>query len=358
MSRTTSAGRPRGTWYTVAVVVLVLGAVAVSWVVTRGSADALAELDPDPVAVSVPVGETVVDFSEPASLSGVPEQAPPVVSSGRSGTVTAVTIGPGDAVASGAPVFAVDGVQVVAYADDAVLFRSLSAGAKGPDVAAAQRVLSVLVPEQAVEATGTMDAATVRLVRAYESALGASSPTGTVDPTWFVHLPYDGYVAQTVEVVAGAPAPAAGEEVLTAAATITEASVSGTTRGPAGPYEFLVSGVAVPLERAEDGTWTVPDLAAAASVLLSGEVPAQGPVRVEGRTRFVDGAPGQSVPGASVVTDESGATCVVLADTREPVAVTVLGASLNGAAQLAPDLPSAVEVLVNPLQVVGDVTCP
>ncbi len=340
------------------VVTLVVGAVAVSWLVTRGSGGALAELDPVPVAVSVAVGETVVDFSEPASLSGTPVQAPPVVSSGRPGTVTAVMVAPGDAVPSGAAVFAVDGVQVVAHADDAVLYRLLAAGAKGPDVAAVQRVLSVLVPEQAVEPTGTMDAATVRLVRAYERVLGVSSPTGIVDPTWFVHLPYDGYVVEAVEVVAGAPAPVAGEDVLTASTTITGASVSGTTRGPAGAYEFLVQGVSVPVEHVGDGAWTVTDVAAAAGVLLSGEAPAEGPVRVEGRTRYIDGAPGQSVPGASVVTDTGGRTCVVLAATREPVAVQVLGASLDGAAQLAPDLPVAAEVLVNPLQVVGDVTCP
>lgn len=340
------------------VVVLVVGAGVVSWVVTRGSGDALAELDPAPVAVAVPVVEVSVDFSEVARLTGDPAGSSAVVSSGRAGTVTGVLVGAGDAVASGAPVYAVDGTQVVAYADAAVIFRSLEAGAKGPDVAAAQRVLSILVPERAVAADGVMNAATVRAVQAYERVLGVKSPTGVLDPTWFVHLPFEGYTVATVEVTAGAPAPEAGQDVLTSATAIATASVSGDSRGPAGAYEFVTQGTSIALERTAEGQWVVTDPAAAAQALLAGEVPAEGPIMIEGRTRYVDGTPGQAVPGASVVTDAAGATCVVMADDREVVPVDILGAALDGAAQIAPVLPAGASVLVNPLQVAGDVTCP
>lgn len=341
--------------YGVAVAALVVGAVVAVWLLTRGAAGALADLDPSPSAVAVPVSSAALDYAADASLSGVVGVGPEVLSTALAGMVTAVGAAPGAELGVGSMLYAVDGVPVVAYADDTVLFRSLRLGDQGPDVAAAQRLLAALLQTD-VGDDGVFRASTDRAVRAYERRLGVAHPTGVLDPAWFSPLPTTPFVVSTVELQAGQPAPGAGEVVATATAAARSLTVTTGSAGPAGEYEFVTPGASVPVARAPDGTWEITDLPAAQRVVLAGEVTGTT-ASVSGRLRLVQGEPGQAVPGASIVTDAAGGTCVVLAD-GDLVRVAVVGSSTDGQARIRPVLAADAAVLLNPLVVRGDLTCP
>nr|WP_277344735.1 peptidoglycan-binding protein [Cellulomonas sp. IC4_254] len=258
--------------------------------------------------------------------------------------------------AAGTAVYAVDGVPVVAYAGDTVLYRTLRVGDEGEDVRAAQGLLAALTGRD-VPVDGRFRASTAAAVRAYERSLGVAQPTGELRAEWFTRLPVVPFVVDAVAVQSGQPAPPAGDPVATATATATGYQVGTASPGPAGDYELVTPGHEIPLTRAADGTWTVPDEAAALSVVLA--TPAvDGSVTVTGRIRLVTGEPGQAVPGAAVVTDASGATCVVDAATGDVVPVAVVGAGVDGTARIRPALDEGATVLVNPAVMRGDVTCP
>lgn len=342
--------------YEVAVVTLVAAAVLAVWLLTRGASRALSDLDPAPVPVAAPVSSADIDFAADGTLTATLGEGPDLLTSALSGTVTSVAAVPGGEVEVGAPVYAVDGVPVVAYAGDVVLFRELRVGDEGDDVRAAQEMLARLTGRD-VPVDGRFRASTAAAVRAYERTLGVAEPTGVLRPEWFTRLPVVPFVVDTVAVQPGQPAPAAGEPVATATATATAIRVTSTSTGPAGQYVLVSPGHEVALSRADDGTWTVTDEEAATRLVLASQA-VDGVVAVTGRVRLVTGEPGQSVPGAAVITDPSGATCVVDATTNAVVPVEVVGAGIDGTARIRPVLDSAASVLVNPMVVQGEVTCP
>ncbi|QZN85240.1 peptidoglycan-binding protein [Cellulomonas sp. C5510] len=342
--------------YEVAVVVLVAAAVLAVWLLTRGASQALAELDPDPVPVAAPVTSADLDFAADGTLTATLGPGPDVLASALAGTVTSVSAAPGSELAAGAPVYAVDGVPVVGYAGETVLYRALRIGDEGDDVRVAQGLLASLTGRETGQ-DGRFGASTAAAVRAYERSLGVAEPTGELRPEWFTRLPVVPFVVDAVAVQPGQPAPAAGEPVATAAATATAYEVDSGASGPPGDYVFVTPTGEVPVIRAEDGSWSVADDAAALRLVLASPATG-GAVTVSGRVRLTTAEPGQSVPGAAVVTDASGATCVVDATAEAAVPVVVVGAGVDGTARIRPTLDADATVLVNPSVVVGDVTCP
>ena len=348
--------RPFRGGYGVALTVLVAGAVASVWLLTQNTAGALADLDPPAAPVAAPVASATLDYAADATLGAGLGVGPDVLATALVGTVTTVGLVPGVEVEAGSLLYEVDDVPVLAYTDDAVLYRALQLGDDGPDVAAAQRLLADLLQIDLGD-DGHFGATTDRAVRSYERRIGVEHPTGVLDPAWFAPLPTTPFVVETVDLQAGQPAPAAGEVVATARATATAFTVTTSSPGPAGAYEFLAQGRAVPVTRAEDGTWGVTDPTAAGQVVLTGEL-TDTTASVTGRIRLLDGEPGQAVPGASIVTDAAGATCVVLADDSKVVRVEVVGSGADGLARIRPTLSDDDAVLLNPLVVRGDLTCP
>lgn len=354
--------RRAGRGYLMLVGVLVIGAVVATWVLVRGSASDLEELTPQDRAVLVPVQETTVDFSAPATLSAQVAPGRSIPAPALTGTVTGVEVAPGDVLSGEEKLYAVDGVPVVAYADEGVLFRPLSRGDRGPDVATAQRFLNSLLDAD-LDDDGVFGATTRSAVQDYERRIGIQDPTGVLDPGWFAHLPTESFEVAEVDVQAGAPAPAAGQPVATGTASLADVTMTSASAGPAGAYELLVRGEAVPVERAEDGSWQVTDLDAAASVVLA-DAGAVDQVSVTGQVRLLDGQAGQAVPAAAIITDSTDSTCVAATTSStidgasDLAVVEVLGSSVDGLAQLRPTLPEGARVLVNPVPVLGDVTCP
>jgi peptidoglycan hydrolase-like protein with peptidoglycan-binding domain len=342
--------------YGAVVVVLVAGAVVAMWLLTRNAPSALAELDPPAVPVTAMVTAATLDYAADAALSADFSEGPGLLATGLAGTVTASGMSVGQELGVGQAAYAVDGVPVVAYDGPEVLYRPLRLGAQGPDVVVAQRLLNALL-ETEVDADGTFGRSTDRAVRAYERRIGVTTPTGVLEPSWFVRLPARPFVVAQVDLQPGQPAPAAGEVIANAASIATAITLTTDSTGPAGEYEFITAGQVVPATRGEDGRWQVADETAATRVLLGAE-PASTTATVSGRVRMVDGTPGQGIPGAAVITDRAGATCTVLAEDREVVRVDIVGAGADGLARVAPTLPDGAQVLLNPLVVLGDVECP
>jgi hypothetical protein len=335
----------------------VVGAVLAVWLLTRGAPSALADLDPEPVPVSAPVSTATLDHAADATLTAAVDDGPQVLATALTGTVTRVDVAPGTTLDTGGAVYAVDGVPVIAYADESVIYRPLQRGDTGADVAAAQRVLSVVLGVD-TGAEGTFGATTERAVRAYERRIGVATPTGVLDPAWFARLPAAPFVVASVEIQPGQPAPAAGEPVATATGTASAVTVLTDSTGPAGTYRLTTPDGAIAVTHAVDGTWQVDDPAAAGLLVTgSGEV-LDGTATLTGRLRLSPGEDGQSLPGAAVVTDALGGTCVVTSDDRQAVRVEILGSTADGLAQIRPTLPADATVLLDPLTTLGDLTCP
>ncbi|WP_158615036.1 peptidoglycan-binding protein [Cellulomonas sp. PhB150] len=314
----------------------------------------MATLDPPPVPVSAPVSSGSLDYAADATISAEVAPGPAVLASALSGTVTKIAARAGEPVHTGEPIYSVDGVPVVGYSDGAVLYRPLELGATGPDVKTAQRLLASLLG-QSLDDDGTFDAETRDAVRAYEKRIG-HSPSGVLNPAWFTRLPKDPFLVENVNAQLGASAPSTGEAILTGAATATGFSLTTESRGPAGAYEFVSHGQTVAVERDATG-WTFDDSDEAAALVLTGDVTGTT-ANLGGRVRLANPVEGQAVPGAAIVTDAAGATCVVLAADRKPRLVEVVGAGADGTARIGTTLDEGDQVLLNPLMIVGDVTCP
>lgn len=344
--------------FPIAVAVLAVCAVAASWLLTRGAGNALSDLEPTPVPVVAPVQEVTIDYSAEATLTAALSDGVELPAGGLSGLVTDVAMVEGDELPAGVAIYAVGGVPVVTYAGDVILYRPLSRGARGDDVALAQRLLSELTGRD-LDADGVFGAATVAAVQAYERTW-TREPTGVLQPDWFVYLPSETFEVASVGIRPGAPAPGPGEPVALGVATLQQTQIASASAGPPGSYELLVQGDAIAVERDDEGGWALADPAAAAQIVL-GHAGEGSTVNLTGRIRLLDGEPGQAVPGAAIISDAAGKTCVAVADgggEPEPVAVTVLGTSIDGNAQLLPTLPSGASVLVNPIAILGDITCP
>lgn len=340
----------------------VVGAVTSSWLLTRGADDGLSGLEPEPVPVLAPVESVSVDYSAEAALTAELAEGPELSATGLSGTVTEVSLTEGEPVIAGQVLYRVGGVPVIAYGGETVLYRPLSSGARGEDVALAQRLLNQLVDGQDLEIDGVFGASTADAVRVFERTW-TSQPSGTFRPEWFTFLPAEELLVASVEIRLGRPVPASGEPVAVGSTTLSGVELSSVTDGPAGGYVFLVQGESIPVELEADGTWTITDLHAATAVALAQATPGDDRVNLAGRTRLVEGEPGLAVPASAVVVDASGGTCVAVAERDSPsqassVPVTVVGSSIDGRAQLSATIDEGALVLVNPVQILGDLSCP
>jgi peptidoglycan hydrolase-like protein with peptidoglycan-binding domain len=351
-------------------VAVLIGAGAWLALALRGQ---LAALDAPPVPVVVEVREAQLDYSSAASLTGRRVAPEPVLWNGSAGTVTAVHAGSSDELGTGSAIVDVDGVTLRAYTAGTALFRSLSRGDKGADVKVAQELLNVLVPGASLSVSGTFGSATASAVRAYEKSLG-TTPTGVLDPRWFLMLPTDTYRVASVALRVGQPAPAPGAAFLDGVTTVEGLKFEVEGGGPDGAYRFSYLGSSYDVTLSE-GAWTLVDEAALAALLdpkpgatsdAEGAVEEEttppsdttGSVTVDGRVALTDPEPGQAVPPAALVLDPSGASCVLLAGDHSPAAVTLIGSAVDGSALIAPELGEGARVLVNPLEVVPEAECP
>lgn len=263
----------------------------------------------------------------------------PVVAAGA-GTVTSLEIADGDDVAAGDVIATVDLQPLIAGEGAVPAFRDLAAGDAGADVSQLQRLLALSEPTVAV--TGTMDDATVTAVKRWQTRVGLP-PDGIVhrgQVVFVATLPTrvslaDGLMVGS-QVSAGQvlATAATGTPVFTIAVTPDQTQLipqDGEVTVTAADQTWTGQVVSSRIDRSTGGAiWTVEaadggPLCGADCALL--DLP--GPDQLDGSIVAVPPTSGPVAPMASVVSDPSGATAVVMADgTVRPVTVMASGSGL------------------------------
>ena len=291
----------------------------------------LSGLEPEPVAVVVPVESREVSDRR---------------------AVTSVAVKPGVAVSSGDVVVSVDGVDRVAVATAEPFWRRLQRRDAGPDVAMLEAWLA-----EAGFYEGPLDGVFGRgltaAVKAWAESLGVVKPDGVFDPGWVLWLPEDGFVVGEVTLRAGAPVPGAGAPVLVGATPLVEVSLRDQNDRrfvETGEWILEVGEVEVPVV---DGAVTGEGLGVLESVLDPEEAFASGRIRRAEPLAVVE------VPATAVVADAEGATCVFVPDGDGFVARgVVLAGGRVSRVDVAEGLEAGGEVLVNPQDVFDAPSCP
>ena len=304
---------------TVGVLGLALVAAGVTGGLVFGPGPAPSSLLAPILVASAPVSLEPFDDSTDVDLQ-VDQGQPRQVVAAISGTVTALWCLPGRPVASGGPVLAVDGQPVVALATAVPLWRDLSVGIKGDDVAAVQKELGRLGHQ--VPHTGVYDRATRLAMAKVLSSAGATLPAdGQLPRSRVVWLPASNVPVASCDVTLGAPISAGGS-VVTVPAAITKISVKSLPSNAApGPRNLVMAGVRVAADA--NGAVTDPKSLAklTASPLYQAFVSSKGAVPLRGS--WVLAAPLQvaAVPPSSLIGLDATVSCVQTDTATVPVTV-------------------------------------
>lgn len=160
-----------------------------------------------------PVRENTTTVRERISLALEWGSGTPVVSPSWEGTVQSVNVAAGSRLADGDIVATVSGVQRRAFAGKTPLWRSLSRGDSGTDVAALNTWLADI--GYTVTQGKTFTQKTLTAVRDYAGDIGVTTKVSSFEPAWVVFLPAHSISIGEVDLTPGAPAPAAGQPVIT-----------------------------------------------------------------------------------------------------------------------------------------------
>ncbi|HNM78135.1 MAG TPA: hypothetical protein PKI89_07225 [Tepidiformaceae bacterium] len=306
--------------------------------------------------VTAPTARTVTDERQLRIVaSAIP--GPDVAAGTARGTVTSVAVKPGDTLADGAMLFAVDGIDRIGFASSLPFYRAISSGVEGDDVAELHRLLVSLGLLDSLPADPDVARfATGQAVADLAEQLGAQRTT-TFDPGWVVFLPAANLVAETVKLNVGQQAPAQGQVIITTPGTVTSARlISGNqeplTFAPGVEYVAVVDGEEFSIDTAKQtiAAADLPRLRAPKETERDG---------ISAQTRRKTPLQALAVPSSSVMTNATGTLCVWVAEgsAYRPVTVTVAGAR-GGVTNVASGLEPTQQVLANPAQVLENPQCP
>ncbi|WP_159501408.1 hypothetical protein [Microbacterium sp. 18062] len=253
-------------------------------------------------------------------LTWAPSQT--IVAPAWTGVVQAVHVTAGDTIESGQRLALIGGVDRIAVHTEVPFTRALVRGDTGSDVTALNNMLAALGYDSGGPDEFTWS--TLFGVRELAAAIGVSSASevAAFDPGWVVYLPADSAAIDAIALQVGAPAPAAGVEILTTPATIASVTLVSADQVPTGsgdaaqqtlgleptaaaPAERLyISATELPLQ--EDRARVDPSaFEQARSQVAAGTAYTLAILRQpvpEGEYR---------VPASAIITDADGSTCVI-----------------------------------------------
>jgi hypothetical protein len=296
-----------------------------------------------------------LDGARPAAvqLSWTTERG--LVAPNWTGTVTAVSVAPGDTIQEGAVVAEIDGVDRIAAETASPFYRPLAQGSQGDDVQDLNNLLSRLGLRHGggkAWTTSTSDG-----VAALQRRLGLQPPSpAQFDPAWVVWLPRNSLTAGSVELSLGGPAPGPGTQFLTPAAVLSdgllvEQDTSSLTLDSGDAWRFTTeTGVNLPVVVDSSGVGRVADLPALNAAVSTGTE------SVNGQVAYSQPVTATAVPVPAVVTAKGGDTCLWLAPRTgdlQPWPVTVIDGDVS-ATYVSETPPAGVKVLVNPAATMPD----
>lgn len=314
-----------------------------------------------PSSVVIAPEPNTADMSRPISLRLAWAPGASLIAPGWNGTVQEVLVSEGSEVANGTPLVRVDGVQRVAAATRWPITRPVSVGDTGAEVGMVNSFLQTLGYD--VAADDDFSRAGLRAVRAWAETLGVedSESIEYFDPAWIIYLPEPG-VADSLDIQAGAPAPAPGTPFLSFRSHLSAAALANATAVTRDKAPDSSQGEQItPTESARDDENLIIgehalDLAADRQWVAEGSLPLlETLVRAEERavpaTLQTPAAGGQwRIPAAALIT--AGGTCVLVVseDRHIPESVSVVTV-LDGVAVISGALDGKRLVIVPPNEV-------
>jgi len=310
-----SASRARAALAVVLAVVLVCVPLAGVWVMVHAAS---AHVVPDSASAglaTVPITTRSIDFSTTANVDVAQSVPTSIAPTSQAGTVTAVKVGPGDAVLTGAPLFAIDGVMRVAYVphSGAALYRNLCKGDSGADVRVLQELLAVQnLYSGAVD--GDFGAATEAAVKHFNARIGGDRHDGCFHVETAIPVPPDGPMVASIDLVLGATTSVTMDWVSWAAQVLSvDISVDSTAPIPDGTYTLLIDGRSFAVQV------TAGHAAAVAPQDFEGLQEAEGSGTLSGTLTADEPLVVQVVPSAAIAVASDGSLCLRLARTGDAV---------------------------------------
>ncbi|QHC67315.1 hypothetical protein GSU68_12575 [Rathayibacter sp. VKM Ac-2759] len=274
-----------------------------------------------------------------------------------SGIVEATGVAPGAVLRDGDIVATVGGIDRPAVASGRPFGRELRRGDDGDDVAALNRLL--VGRDLPASDSDDFTAWTLAGVRALAEELGVpdAETLESFDPAWVVFLPQAETRIATSTLRVGAPAPGAGEVVVTSRPPLSTAlldAIGASEAGEGAAATVQSAVVAAAGERLEVGGRELPLAADRLGVDPSGWEALDGMIdltrtRVDALLIAEPTAGTWVVPSTAIGEGESGTSCLVrrgAEETRERIAVTVESSAL-GRSTVSGPLSAKDEVLVS-----------
>jgi hypothetical protein len=305
------------------------GGVAVGTVLTVP--DTPEVLAAGPTVTEVPVTTRAYDDRRNLALR-VTAGAAREVTVRAGGLVTSSTCSPGATMTSGSTTVALDGVPLLDLHTAVPLWRGLTVGDRGPDVAALHDALRALGREAPTDDRVT--ATTLRSFHAATTAVGAPAPASTrdpVDPARVVWLPEPTVTIGTCSAEVGTDV-VAGDALAGLPAALASAALVAVPEDAAPGARALTIG-GTPVSVGADGRITDP---ASLAVVAASEEYVQAAAVVEVGTdvtltvpwALVEAIDVWVVPPGAVLDAGTDAACVRDAEDR-PVGVTVVASELG-----------------------------
>ena len=343
---------------------MALPAGAIAWITTSGERFDALERQVDPMLFEVRIEP--VDESQAVSLVATWKAPQRLIAPRWEGVVTAAPAEPA-LLRSGDTVAVVGGVARLAWHTAKPFYRDLSPGAVGEDVGALQEMLRRL----GVYRAGISNRYTQRTaegVRKLSERLGVTPAASTFDRGWIVWLPTPDWVSVTTSLVVGAPAPPAGNEVLSGAVQLRSVdlvSTDGEALRPAGDRTVVVNGISVVVVDGKISSAELEKLRPALTQPVSsgGSYPSTETPATIRRNTPIDAF---KVPASAVSVNTEAEACIWVSSgevesTRyTPQEVTVVASqATRGTVWVARALSAEGRyVLANPSQVLQDARCP
>ncbi len=276
------------------------------------------------------------------------EYADPVAATiNASGVFTTVDLSPGDIVHTGTRVATVNDAQVIAYMSLTPLWRDLSRGVAGPDVAIAQTLLASF-GYYSGPIDGKFGFGTERAVKAFNTAHGYGIGNGLLSVGSLVWVGFAPVTVASVAVAAG-DAATPGSDLFLATSGPADIKVAETASIPRDqPINLVVGDIATPYI-VGSGRVTDPEAVAAIAAAMGAVTEGTGTIQLD--EPVVVG----TLPSSAVVSDNTGATCFFPDVTSTGVAIEPLGGSL-GMIDVDPSLVGR-PILINPREVREGLSC-